>query len=128
MRNNQSFLENKTRWVSRERRRDAVSVILCSIPLILAVVATPTEAEATETPAFIDATAAGHACGYNDDGMYRHCGSLDNVGLDTKTWPASSFRVCVGPGLTYLPPILPWYVKVTGASFNGRVGCTPGLY
>ncbi|MGW3993254.1 DUF6355 family natural product biosynthesis protein [Amycolatopsis sp. NPDC004772] len=67
-------------------------------------------------------------CGYQGWGEYRHCdgGTGSTVMLDVRDVWGNLYRYCVGPGLTDLQPVIRW--RVTGAWWNGGVGCSPGYY
>ncbi|WP_242546997.1 DUF6355 family natural product biosynthesis protein [Amycolatopsis sp. MtRt-6] len=65
-------------------------------------------------------------CGYLGWGEYRHCdgGTGSRVDLDVQDIWGNLYRYCVGPGTTDLQPVIRW--RVTGAWWNGGVGCYPG--
>ena len=46
--------------------------------------------------------------------------------LDVQDIWGSIYHYCVGPGVTDLQPVIRW--RVTGAWWNGGVGCAPGYY
>lgn len=66
-------------------------------------------------------------CGYLGWGEYRHCdgGTGSRVDLDVEDVWGNIYRYCVGPGTTDLQPVIRW--RVTGAWWNGGVGCYPGF-
>jgi hypothetical protein len=66
-------------------------------------------------------------CGYLGWGEYRHCdgGTGSSVDLDVEDIWGNLYRYCVGPGKTDLQPVIRW--RVTGAWWNGGVGCGPGF-
>ncbi|MFI5590114.1 DUF6355 family natural product biosynthesis protein [Amycolatopsis sp. NPDC051758] len=66
-------------------------------------------------------------CGYLSWGEYRHCdgGTGSRVDLDVEDVWGNLYRYCVGPGKTDLQPVIRW--RVTGAWWNGGVGCIPGF-
>ena len=66
-------------------------------------------------------------CGYLGWGKYRHCdgGTGSTVMLDVEDFWGHIHTRCVGPGVTDLQPGIRW--AVTGAWWNGGVGCIPGL-
>ncbi|MFJ7218917.1 DUF6355 family natural product biosynthesis protein [Amycolatopsis sp. NPDC098790] len=66
-------------------------------------------------------------CGYLGWGEYRHCdgGTGTTVDLDVQDVWGNLYRYCVGPGKTDLQPVIRW--RVTGAWWNGGVGCYPGF-
>ncbi|WP_410645343.1 DUF6355 family natural product biosynthesis protein [Amycolatopsis sp. lyj-346] len=66
-------------------------------------------------------------CGYLGWGEYRHCdgGTGSRVDLDVEDVWGNLYRYCVGPGTTDLQPVIRW--RVTGAWWNGGVGCYPGF-
>ena len=66
-------------------------------------------------------------CGYLGWGEYRHCdgGTGSRVDLDVEDVWGNLYRYCVGPGTTNLQPVIRW--RVTGAWWNGGVGCYPGF-
>jgi len=68
------------------------------------------------------------SCGYQGWGEYRHCdgGTGSTVMLDVQDIWGSIYHYCVGPGVTDLQPVIRW--RVTGAWWNGGVGCAPGYY
>lgn len=68
------------------------------------------------------------ACGYQGWGEYRHCdgGTGSTVMLDVRDIWGNIYHYCVGPGVTDLQPVIRW--RVTGAWWNGGVGCSPGYY
>lgn len=67
-------------------------------------------------------------CGYLSWGEYRHCdgGTGSTVMLDVEDIWGNIYLYCVGPGVTDLQPVIRW--RVTGAWWNGGVGCIPGYY
>lgn len=67
-------------------------------------------------------------CGYLEWGQYRHCdgGTGSTVMLDVQDIWGNIYHYCVGPGVTDLQPVIRW--RVTGAWWNGGVGCAPGYY
>jgi hypothetical protein len=67
-------------------------------------------------------------CGYLGSGEYRHCdgGTGSTVMLDVEDLWGNIYQYCVGPGITNLQPVIRWVV--TGAWWNGGVGCSPGFY
>lgn len=67
-------------------------------------------------------------CGYLEWGKYRHCdgGTGSHVMLDVQDIWGAIYHYCVGPGVTDLQPVIRW--RVTGAWWNGGVGCDPGYY
>jgi hypothetical protein len=67
-------------------------------------------------------------CGYLEWGQYRHCdgGTGSTVMLDVEDIWGNIYHYCVGPGVTDLQPVIRW--RVTGAWWNGGVGCDPGYY
>ncbi len=67
-------------------------------------------------------------CGYQGWGQYRHCdgGTGSTIMLDVQDIWGNIYRYCVGPGVTDLQPVIRW--RVTGAWWNGGVGCSPGYY
>ncbi|MER6790957.1 DUF6355 family natural product biosynthesis protein [Amycolatopsis mediterranei] len=67
-------------------------------------------------------------CGYLEWGQYRHCdgGTGSTVMLDVQDVWGNIYHYCVGPGVTDLQPVIRW--RVTGAWWNGGVGCAPGYY
>ena len=67
-------------------------------------------------------------CGYLGWGEYRHCdgGTGSTVMLDVEDVWGNIYHYCVGPGVTDLQPVIRW--RVTGAWWNGGVGCAPGFY
>lgn len=67
-------------------------------------------------------------CGYLEWGEYRHCdgGTGSTVMLDVQDVWGNIYHYCVGPGVTDLQPVIRW--RVTGAWWNGGVGCAPGYY
>lgn len=75
-----------------------------------------------------DAASSGvsEKCGYLGGGEYRHCdgGTRSTVDLDVEDIWGNDYRYCVGPGTTNLQPVIRW--RVTGAWWNGGVGCDPG--
>ena len=68
------------------------------------------------------------SCGYQGWGEYRHCdgGTGSTVMLDVQDIWGNIYHYCVGPGVTDLQPVIRW--RVTGAWWNGGVGCAPGYY
>lgn len=68
------------------------------------------------------------SCGYLGWGKYRHCdgGTGSTVMLDVEDFFGNIFHECVGPGISNLQPGIRW--AVTGAWWNGGVGCAPGFY
>ncbi len=68
------------------------------------------------------------SCGYQSWGEYRHCdgGTGSTVMLDVQDIWGNIYHYCVGPGVTDLQPVIRW--RVTGAWWNGDVGCNPGYY
>lgn len=67
-------------------------------------------------------------CGYLGWGKYRHCdgGTGSTVMLDVEDFWGHIHTRCVGPGVTDLQPGIRW--AVTGAWWNGGVGCIPGIH
>ncbi|MEU3767967.1 DUF6355 family natural product biosynthesis protein [Amycolatopsis keratiniphila] len=88
---------------------------------------TANAAAARETAARGPVTVS-EGCGYLGWGKYRHCdgGTGSTVMLDVEDIFGGLFRYCVGPGTTNLQPVIRW--RVTGAWWNGGVGCIPGYY
>ncbi|MFE0025496.1 DUF6355 family natural product biosynthesis protein [Amycolatopsis sp. NPDC059021] len=84
--------------------------------------ATPTGSSATVPATVTD------PCGYLSWGSYRHCdgGTGSTVMLDVQDVWGNIYHYCVGPGVTNLQAPIRW--RVTGAWWNGGVGCSPGFY
>ncbi|MGC7096755.1 DUF6355 family natural product biosynthesis protein [Amycolatopsis lurida] len=67
-------------------------------------------------------------CGYLGWARYNHCdgGSGATVMLDVEDLWGGISRVCVRPGITDVQPYVQY--RVTGAWWNGGVGCVPGRH
>ncbi len=87
--------------------------------LAACVIAAHPAAAATEVPVRAQ-------CGYLGWGEYRHCdgGTGSRVDLDVEDIWGNLYRYCVGPGTTNLQPVIRW--AISGAWWNGGVGCYPG--
>jgi len=106
---------------SRNLRSKVVRAMCVPVAALAACVAAATPAvAATEVP-------TREGCGYLGWGEYRHCdgGSGSRVDLDVEDIWGNLYRYCVGPGTTNLQPVIRW--RVTGAWWNGGVGCYPGF-
>ncbi|MBN6034169.1 DUF6355 family natural product biosynthesis protein [Amycolatopsis sp. 195334CR] len=67
-------------------------------------------------------------CGYLGGGRYNHCdgGTRSTVMLDVEDLWGGITHVCVRPGITDLQPYVTY--RISGAWWNGGVGCTPGRH
>ena len=106
------------------RRTRRVQVVAVATAFALAIGCTAV-ASAAETN--IDSTLK-DPCGYLGWGKYRHCdgGTGSTVMLDVEDIWGHIHTRCVGPGVTDLQPGIRW--AVTGAWWNGGVGCIPGIH
>ncbi|MFE0025497.1 DUF6355 family natural product biosynthesis protein [Amycolatopsis sp. NPDC059021] len=80
----------------------------------------------TALPASAVPVSTQEPCGYLGWGQYRHCdgGTGSTVMLDVQDIWGTIYNECVGPGVHDLQPGIRW--RVTGAWWNGGVGCIAG--
>ncbi|GAB2790735.1 DUF6355 family natural product biosynthesis protein [Amycolatopsis magusensis] len=92
----------------------------------VAVVALLVGGTATASAAPLSPGSVAEKCGYLGWGKYNHCdgGSGATVMLDVEDLWGGISLVCVRPGITDVQPYVDY--RVTGAWWNGGVGCAPG--
>lgn len=104
------------------RRIRKVHVVVVATAAVLAAGATAASAAELREPSGLK-----DPCGYLGWAKYRHCdgGTGSTVMLDVEDIWGNIHTRCVGPGVTDLQPGIRW--AVTGAWWNGGVGCIPGI-
>jgi hypothetical protein len=74
-----------------------------------APLAVSSPAGAAESAPAANEVAAAHACGYNSDEYYRHCGDTHVIIRAENFW-GTDYYLCVGPGDTYLGYLSDWRI------------------